>query len=209
VTTRPRALSAVLSLLVWIGASCGSQPDDRGDPRDRATARAAEPALHQDLRVGYQLLLEVLDDEAQLKWLKLLRKLTLRGPREPVALLMDRIAETSKQRAEELAELRALPPAVEGEAEQTSPVGDAINQVAADLGRREMIRGGDDFSLRFVLLQAQATRMVGAMATAIARFDPNTKRTDWLAALAKEYEAYREELIDLLQRMTDAGEAER
>jgi hypothetical protein len=54
-------------------------------------------------------------------------------------------------------------------------------------------KGG--FDVRFVLVQAQATRMVAAMAKAIVRFDPNPERKAWLKELAAEYEGYRGDLI--------------
>ncbi len=57
-----------------------------------------------------------------------------------------------------------------------------------------------EFDVRFVVLQAQATRMVAAMARANARFDSNAERKAWLSGLATEYEGYRDELIEIIRK---------
>ena len=67
-----------------------------------------------------------------------------------------------------------------------------------------MLSRNGGFDVRFVLLQAQATRMVAAMATATARFDPNSERKKWLKSLANEYEGYRSDLIEYLSVRADA-----
>jgi len=66
--------------------------------------------------------------------------------------------------------------------------------------RGEMIEIGGSFGVRFVFLQAQATRMVYAIATAGAEIEPNERRAEWLRRLAAEYEGYRDELVGIVEK---------
>lgn len=63
-----------------------------------------------------------------------------------------------------------------------------------------MIEIGGSFGVRFVFLQAQATRMVYAIATAGAEIEPNERRAEWLRRLAAEYEGYRDELVGIVEK---------
>ncbi|MGH0030561.1 MAG: hypothetical protein ACQGVC_12270 [Myxococcota bacterium] len=179
------AASAVLALL-GCDALAAREPAPGGPP-DR-----------EDLRIGYQLLADTLADESRLRLLKLFKTITFRGPVEEVGATMDTLARASKQRAKELAELRELAPDVTGRPAKSSPVGDAIQAVAKEAGKDEMM-DGDGFNLRFMLLQAQATRMVAAMAEAIAVHDPNARRQAWLHEVAAEYEGHRDEIVAVIQ----------
>jgi hypothetical protein len=112
--------------------------------------------------------------------------------------MMKTLSEASKRRSEELPKLRHLQPSVTGKPTDDSLIGDAINAIAKDFGKDEMMSRAGGFDVRFVLIQAQATRMVAAMAKATARFDPNPERKAWLQRLAREYEGYRGDLIAYL-----------
>ena len=155
-------------------------------------------SAHEDLLMGYQLLADTLSDESHLRALKLLKKLTFQGPVEEVGKAMDALAKASKRRKNELKELRKLAPDVTGKPATHSPVGDAIQAVAKDAGTGEMLDRHGAFNLRFMILQTQATRMVAAMALAIAEYEPNAERRKWLNAVAAEYEGYRDQIIDAI-----------
>ncbi len=159
------------------------------------------PAGHEDLLTGYDLLADVLSDESQLGALVFLKKLTLRAPVEDVEAIAGKLGAASKRRSAELEELRSLVPVVSGAPAVRSPLGEAITRLAKEAGTDELLDRDLGFSLRFVLLQAQATRMVAAMALATAESDPNPnpKRKAWLGELAEEYEGYREELVAVLE----------
>ena len=80
--------------------------------------------------------------------------------------------------------------------------------MAKDAGKEEML-GDSDFDLRFMLLQAQATRMVSAMALAIAEYEPNAERKKWLGEVSREYEGYRDDIIEAtLKYMSGKGAAQ-
>jgi acyl-CoA reductase-like NAD-dependent aldehyde dehydrogenase len=49
------------------------------------------------------------------------------------------------------------------------------------------------------ILQAQATRMVSAMAAAIAKFEPNAERKKWFLKVSTEYEDHRDDLIGVIE----------
>ena len=172
-------------------------------PAGEATREPTAP-VREDLLIGYGLLADTLSDEAHLGTLDLLKTLTFNAPNDAIAKLMHTLSEASTRRAAELSELRHLAPDVSDEPTQASPIGDAITAVAKEFGKSEMLSRSGGFDVRFVLLQAQATRMVAAMATAIARFDTNPERKKWLKGLATEYEGYRGDLIRYLGVRADA-----
>ena len=69
--------------------------------------------------------------------------------------------------------------------------------------------GNSAFDLRFMLLQAQATRMISAMATAIAKYEPNTERQKWLLEVAREFEGYRDNIVEVIRKyIRGAGAAQ-
>lgn len=170
-------------------------------------AEPAPPATssHQDLLMGYELLADTLNDESHLRALKLLKKITFRGPVEEVGQAMDVLGKASKRRKEELKALRKLAPDVTAPPAARSPIGDAITAVAKEAGTEEMLDRDGAFNLRFMLLQAQATRMVAAMAEAIAAHEPNAERRRWLGEVATEYEGYRNQIVDVIGKYV-AGE---
>jgi len=122
----------------------------------------------------------------------------LDAPNDEIGKLMTTLSDASEKRGAELAQLRKQAPRVTAEPAEDSPIGDAINEIAKDFGKSEMMSRKGGFDVRFVLVQAQATRMVAAMAKATARFDPNPERKAWLKKLAGEYEGYRADLIRYL-----------
>jgi hypothetical protein len=187
----PKALRLLLAPVVaaWVG--CHPQP----------AAQSTTPLsarTHEDLLIGYTLLADTLKDESRLGTLDFFKTITLNAPNDAIAKLMKTLSDASKRRAGELPRLRHLLPNVAGKPTQESPIGDAITAVAKDIGKSEMLSRNGGFDVRFVLVQAQATRMVAAMAMATARFDPNEERKAWLKQLASEYEGYRGDLIRYL-----------
>lgn len=162
--------------------------------RDERPAKAQSDDV-ADLRMGYAMLADALSDEARLDMLELFKKVTLDAPSDSVSKLVDEIATTSERRSSQLEKLRTLPPDVSGEPPSSSKVGDAIRDIAEEIGKDEMLSREGDFDTRFLVLQAQATRMVGAMSKAIAKYDPNEKRVKWLLHVADEYEDLRNQLI--------------
>lgn len=156
-------------------------------------ARAAQSDQDERL-VGYGLLAESLSAEGALNWLFLMREVTLQGPQKEVGHLMKRISKISRQRVKELERLRKLAPNVTAPP-PPSPLGDAIQNAAKGLGTKEMIFSDQTFDMRFLFLQAQATRMIAVIAEETAKIDPNQERKVWLAELSKEYEALREEIV--------------
>jgi hypothetical protein len=172
-------------------------------PTEEATA-ASNAQVRQDLLIGYSLLADTLSDESRLGTLDLFKTLTLDAPNDAVTRIMQTLSDASKRRASELSRLRHLAPDVSDKPTNESPIGDAINEVAEEFGKAEMLSRSGGFDVRFVVLQAQATRMVAAMATATARFDPNPERKAWLKSLATEYEGYRGDLIKYLGGQGDA-----
>jgi len=163
------------------------------------------PEVHEDLLIGYTLLADTFYDEAQVSKLKILRKLLFRNTVvDEVSATMDKIAASAAQRAQELKKMRKLEPAVTGRPSTKSAIGDAITAVAKEAGTGEMLAWRGEakltFNLRFMVLQCQATRMINAMAKAIAMQDVNMERNKWLLDVAMEYDGYRDDIIDALRK---------
>jgi hypothetical protein len=182
---------ALWVLLLWACAGCA-----RPAPPVATGGLSAE--RHQDLLIGYGLLADTLSDESRLGTLDVFKTLMLDAPNDEVSKLMKTLSDASEKRAAQLAKLREQAPKVSQKPAEDSAIGDAINDIAKDLGKSEMLSRKGGFDIRFVLVQAQATRMVAAMAKATARFDPNPERKVWLKELAVEYEGYRGDLIKYL-----------
>jgi hypothetical protein len=79
-------------------------------------------------------------------------------------------------------------------------IGESISSNASKTGLGEMVGRNGSFGVRFIFLQAQATRMVYAIAAAAAEIDPNEERAKWLTALGAEYEGYRDELVVIVEK---------
>lgn len=156
------------------------------------------PGQHRDLLIAYGLLQDSLGGESQLNLLLVLKKLTLSGPAERIEGMLKVIDETSGNLAEQLEALRKLPPSVEGKA-PPSPIGDAIQASATEAGTHEMIFDGGAFNMRFLFLQAQATRMISVIAAEAAKIDPNPERQKWLKTVARDYAGYRDDLVTVVE----------
>jgi hypothetical protein len=196
-----RIYLAVVAASVVLGHT-GCDGSQKSEPAPSASA------AQQDLLIGYELLADALTEESRLDTLKLLKTLTLNAPGDEVRKTMDVISKASEQRAEELDDLRKLAPDVSAEPAKRSPIGDAITSVATEAGTDEML-GNSTFDLRFLILQAQATRMISAMATAIARYEPHAKRKKWLTDVAREYEGYRDDVVEVLRKFVGGADADR
>ena len=117
---------------------------------------------------------------------------------DAIGKLMKTLSDASKRRAGELSKLRKLAPDVSDKPTTESALGDAITDIAKEIGKSEMLSRTGGFDVRFVLVQAQATRMVSAVAKATMRYDPNPERREFLRSLSREYEGYRDDLIAYL-----------
>ena len=193
----PRTLGLRIGAVLLALVGCDRQPAE--EARHKSTG-----PVREDLLIGYGLLADTLSDESHLGTLDLFKTLTLNAPNDAIAKMMQTLSEASTRRADELSKLRHLAPDVSGAPTQASAIGDAITAVAKEFGKSEMLSRNGGFDVRFVLLQAQATRMVAAMATAIARFEPNPQRKKWLKSIATEYEGYRGDLIKYLSVRADS-----
>lgn len=159
-------------------------------------AQAPAPA-RRDLLIAYDILADTLADEAKLKWLALLKRMTFSRAVPEVEALMKRISASASRRARELEELRKLPPDVSMKPEGADAIGDAITAVAKEAGSAELL-GRDELGVRVIVLQGQATRMVTAIATAAAQMETQPRRKAWLESLASEYEGLREDALSVL-----------
>ena len=136
-----------------------------------------------------------------LKWLLMVRQATFQSPAKATEDLLTRISKASAIRSKELKRLRELAPQATRKP-PPSPIGDAIQDAASEAGEHEMLFPDGAFDIRFLFLQAQATRMISVMAAQVAKIDPNTERQGWLKEVSREYEKFRDELVDSLSECT-------
>lgn len=127
------------------------------------------------------------------------KKLTFGNVDENVQKLMRMLGEASKQFWQELEKLRELEPDVSGEP-PPSPIGGAIQAAAEAAGKDDLVHTDGTFSLRFLFLQAQVTRMLSVIAEQTAKIEPNAKRRKWLEALVREYMGYYDEVVNVIEK---------
>lgn len=161
---------------------------------DSTDALSAED--RRSLEIAFALLESSLGAEAELKWLVLFKKLTLEGPAEQVEGIMKQIQKASESRVKEFKALRKLAPAVTANP-PPSPMGDAIEAAAQEAGTEELIFSSGVFNIRFLFLQAQATRMISVVAEQAAKVDPNDERSQWLHDVSDQFEDYRDDLVEI------------
>lgn len=190
-------------LAVALVSGCGDVRTGAGSDSAAASATASTTAStteRQGLLTAYALLDDTLSQEAKLGALGFLKKVTFRRPVPEVAEIMQRLSKVSKDRRDELDALRELAPDVSAAPDFADPIGEAITSNATDAGMDEMLDRHGSFGVRFVFLQAQATRMISAIATAAAAIEPNERRKKWLTGLATEFESIRDELVVVVEK---------
>jgi hypothetical protein len=167
---------------------------------------------HRELLVGYKILNHTLKKESQLKYLHWLRDVTFRGPKGSLKSILTTVYTTSQKRSNELeTTLFGLFPVVAIDETPNSAMGDSIQDDVEKSSTMELVplpslsssssskkTSSAEWGVRFVFIQAQATRMVVALATSLRKFEQNEERKQWLTELADEYEAIRESLVDCI-----------
>lgn len=161
---------------------------------------AASAVVNQGLLTAYVLLEDTLSQEAKLGALGFLKRITFSRPVPEIDEIMNRLSDISKARLGELEELRQLAPDVSADPTHLDPIGEAITSNATQAGMDEMLDREGSFGIRFVLLQAQATRMVSAISMAAAEIETNARRKKWLTNLAEEFESIRDELVVVVEK---------
>lgn len=170
--------------------------------------------FHGELLIGYNILHHTLYKESQLKYLHWLRDATFRGPKGSLKSVLTTIYSTSQARTAELETLMEHhSPAIILTEAPKSAMGDSIQEDVEKSSTQELVplpfvsssMGGASsksnqkhlqWGIRFVFIQAQATRMVVALATSLRKFEENEERKQWLTDIASEYESIRETLVE-------------
>ena len=162
---------------------------------------------HDQLLVGYKILHHTLKKESQLKYLHWLRDATFRGPRGSLKTVMTTVYQTSQTRTRELEQLfvdqsprillkdapeSAMGDSIQGDVEKTSTRELAPLPFSSSLSSWPHL----EWNIRFLFIQAQATRMVVALSTSLLKFEANEERKLWLVQLADEFEEIRETLVE-------------
>lgn len=158
----------------------------------------------RDLRMGYDLLGNILGGQGTMWLLPIVRTLTFSARTVPeIKDLTKKISVSGNLRRKELKELRKLSPDVSdkfvNENPDSNPMGRAVGEVMKWSIIGDMTDRGREFNLNFVLLQISGTRMIAATAMALVPFEKNEKRKAWLKEVADEYLALRRELKEVIE----------
>ncbi len=165
---------------------------------------------HNELLVGYKILHHTLKKESQLKFLHWLRDATFRGPKGSLKSALTTVYKTSTTRFKELEHLFVdESPIIRLKDAPKSAIGDSIQDDVEKTSTGELVPLPFSSSspssvphlqwgVRFVLIQAQATRMVVALSTSLMKFETNPGRKQWLTQLADEFEGIRETLVECI-----------
>ena len=165
---------------------------------------------HNELLVGYKILHHTLKKESQLKYLHWLRDATFRGPKGSLKSTLTTVYQTSQMRFRELEHLFIdESPTIRLKDAPKSAMGDSIQDEVEKTSAKELVPLPFSSSqipslphlqwgVRFVLIQAQATRMVVGLATSLLKFETNPERKHWLKKLADEYEGMRETIVECI-----------
>ena len=169
---------------------------------------------------SYKILHHTLKKESQLKYLHLLRQVLIyRGrPLGAIDGIMAVIYDTSRVRAKELEILFDEPyvPRITLRDAPQSAIGDSIQNDVEKSSLHELVLSpflfpfvskttssssssdlkSENWIVRFIFIQAQATRMVVALSASLIKFETNQVRKNWLTKLSAEYETIRETLIE-------------
>lgn len=186
----------LLLILAIAVSGCPTSESESGGGGKPTTSTAS----NQGLLTAYLLLEDTLSQEAKLGALGFLKKITFDRPVPEIDEIMDRISEISEERLDELKGLRALAPNASADPDFMDPIGEAITSNATDAGMDEMLDREGAFGIRFVFLQAQATRMVSAIALAAAEVETNERRKKWLEDLSVEFESIRDDLVRVVEK---------
>lgn len=162
---------------------------------------------HNQLLIGYKLLHHTLKKESQLKYLHLLRDATFRGPKGSLKSILTTVHQTSKTRFHELEQLFVdESPKILLKDTPKSVMSNSIQEQVEKSSTKELVPlpfssstsplPHAQWGLRFVFIQAQATRMVVALATSLSKFEANAERKQWLRKVANEFEDIRETLVE-------------
>jgi len=171
-------------------------------------SRQTIESSNQELLVGYKMLHHTLKKEAQLKYLHWLREATFRGPKGSLKSVMTTIYKTSKSRKGELEALwKEYEPIILLQDAPYSAMSDSIQDDVEKASLGELIRLPSikkkgvprlEWGVRFMFIQAQATRIIVALSTSLKKLEENEERKQWLTNLADEYEGIRESVVDFI-----------
>jgi hypothetical protein len=189
-------ISVGFAIVLALGSTGCQAAKEAATPAQKSTRSSMQ---HQGLLTAYALLEDTLSQEAKLGALAFFLKVTFRRPVPEIDDLMHRLSDLSKKRLAELDQLRELAPEATDAPDFTDPIGSAITSAATDAGMDEMLDRKASFGIRFVLLQAQALRMISAISLSAAEIETNQRRKEWLHALSAEYESIRDELVVVLE----------
>jgi len=192
-----RFLQMIFPLLLALTVLACPSAEKESASSQRPTASTG---VDQGLLTAYVLLEDTLAQEAKLGALGFLKKITFSRPVPEVDEIMNQLSEVSKKLLDELEELRKLAPDASAAPDYMDPIGEAITSNATDAGMDEMLDRNGSFGIRFVFLQAQATRMVSAIALAAAEIEPNERRKKWLIELSSQFESIRDELVVIVEK---------
>jgi hypothetical protein len=159
---------------------------------NRATASDQKPVR---IDGGYSALKLFLEDEKHLTTIRRVKTiLTFDGISGHSTILVDDIADFSKQALEELEQLAMLKPAIEFEEFADESIGKATLDSLRMGTAREFLLYTDDFEKSLLISQSQVLPVIYHLARQLEEKETNNERKAWLQKLAIRYEHYYQQV---------------
>ena len=174
----------------------------------RASARpavSAGDAGDQDRQIGYHLLLTTLEDESQLDMLLLAKAVTFAWPAEPVRAMIRDISEAAFEAKRALSDTaNDTPPLPSAPLERN--FGDLLRASIKTWSRAQLLARSGQFPERFLVIQAQATGMLRAVAGELSMLEPNAERAKLLRDMSRRFGRLNQAIVERLRMIPGTNE---
>jgi hypothetical protein len=180
-------------VISWLGIVMGLA-GCQGIVAHDGQVNADTPSVPVTINQGYALLQIVLSKESQVD-----KILFLKGPSEPIALVLKDIAkltQDAKQKVDEFAKEAGMDLEANGMPKTEVMTRDAIGSTTT---KRVLFSTDKNFEFQILLAQHQAMDYISHMATTLADQDTNEARKKYMAQLADDAKALHQRVIKIMQ----------
>lgn len=159
-------------------------------------ARPGTTEPQRKLANGYALLHDLMRDEARVNQVLILKS----ASDETEALLKD-IASAAKAAVARIESFADADPAIDLARTDLPAIDIDVRESVKSATTRELLGARDDFELRMLLSQHEATRSAQHRAKVLADVDENVERSQFLQSLAEQFESLRGRVIERLKTL--------
>ena len=188
------SIVVVLTMALLTGCTAGQSTSP---PHNSAPSRNDHPALSRPVIEGYSLLYELVSNESGVDGIFIIKTASPK-----TVELIRTIADVSRQAVKKLHSFTEIDSRLVLDQTGLPQVESATRAAIESKISRQLLFAGDDFELRLLLTQLEATHYGAALANQLAQIDDNERRSQWLVEFAKQYNDLYEKLLTQLQHET-------